>query len=238
MEEIINTHKGEYLSAHPKISYSKFHNKLVAVIEKSFITIHDSNEEFWGCGGLIEYKNKDICVHFILTAAHVIKYLCNETNNSIIKIPFNNLMQDNNNLSLELDIKLCPKVIDCCNDIALLKISPEKFSKAGYRFFQIIDNESLNICENMKVLVFGIPWNRMKRAYRKNREKNTQQIVVNGFQFPTRITRIENNSIYIDFPNDIILLKDSPKKGKNIDPSGLSGSLLWSYEKKGHILSA
>ena len=83
----------------------------------------------------------------------------------------------------------------------------------------------------MNVLIFGIPWNRIKRSYRKNRDMQTQQLVVNGFQFPTSITGKKNNSIFLSFPNDVIIYKEnSVIKGKNIDPSGLSGSIVWSYE--------
>ena len=231
MDTIIDTHKGEYLSSSKAITYKIFHNELIEKVSRLYITIHDSNEEFWGSGGLIEYKINDICIHFIITAAHVIKDICNKTGNAIIKIPFDNLRQDNNNLALTIDMLSLPHIIDTMNDIALIQISSENFTNTGYKFFPLDDKIKYNITENMNVLIFGIPWNRIKCSYRKNRDMQTQQLVVNGFQFPTSITGKKNNSIFLSFPNDVIIYKEnSVIKGKNIDPSGLSGSIVWSYE--------
>ena len=65
----------------------------------------------------------------------------------------------------------------------------------------------------------------------KNREMQTYQLVVNGFQFSTSISSIKNNFIFLNFPNDVTIYKENLEiKGKNIDPSGLSGAIIWSYE--------
>lgn len=220
MENIVDTNKGEYLSSPEKIQWSQFHNEIISQVSKSFVTIHDSEEGFWGCGGLIEYKSEKICIHFIITAAHVIKDLCDYNKNSKIIIPFDNLAQENKNLSLTVDLSLLPKLIDCVKDIALIRISPENFSNTGYTFFELEDKQKTLLHKEQPVLILGIPWNRIKRAYRKNREINTNQIVVNGFQFPTKITKVDDSYFCVAFPNDVEIYKNCEhKKGRNIDPS-------------------
>ena len=54
-----------------------------------------------------------------------------------------------------------PHIIDTINDIALIQISSENFKDTGYKFFSLDDKIIYKITENMDVLVFGIPWNRM-----------------------------------------------------------------------------
>lgn len=240
MNSYKDTSKGKYLaSINRKIrnNYKPFHNKLVEALEKAFTVIYDEKDNFIGCGAFIEYPYEDHVLRLLITAGHVLDDLKIAGNK--IKLPINYFLKQN---ETRPDEAMCaPLILDKNNhiidrefDIGVVQGFTDLY-REGYAYYKIktIDNDQDLI--GLDVLIMGINANRIEKAERKNREVGTGEILVNGFQMPTKIAKIDSPYFYINYPSTIFITKpdnfDAVLEARSPSPKGLSGSVVWDYSR-------
>lgn len=234
------TSKGSYLASTKAdiVKYYKpFHNSLVEELTRYFTVLLDDNQEFIGCGIFLVYIYDSRCSHFIVSAGHVISEIVKKEN---IKIPINYEINNNSDdekqgLVIRYPIK-DNYYIDEQYDIGIVH-GDFGCEKEGFKYYQLEAKSEFQNKENQDILIYGIPWNRYRKATKKFYLNQSENCVVNALQLPSKIMKLETDFFYIDYPNQLFYLSsqsgeikyDIPKEGNAPDPHGLSGSTIWDY---------
>lgn len=234
------TSKGSYLAstkADIVKCYKPFHNSLVGELTRYFTVLLDDNQEFIGCGIFLVYIYDSRCSHFIVSAGHVISEIVKKEN---IKIPINYEINNNSDdekqgLVIRYPIK-DNYYIDEQYDIGIVH-GDFGCEKEGFKYYQLEAKSEFQNKENQDILIYGIPWNRYRKATKKFYLNQSENCVVNALQLPSKIMKLETDFFYIDYPNQLFYLSsqsgeikyDIPKEGNAPDPHGLSGSTIWDY---------
>ena len=234
------TSKGSYLAstkADIVKCYKPFHNSLVEELTRYFTVLLDDNQEFIGCGIFLVYIYDSRCSHFIVSAGHVISEIVKKEN---IKIPINYEINNNSDdekqgLVIRYPIK-DNYYIDEQYDIGIVH-GDFGCEKEGFKYYQLEAKSEFQNKENQDILIYGIPWNRYRKATKKFYLNQSENCVVNALQLPSKIMKLETDFFYIDYPNQLFYLSsqsgeikyDIPKEGNAPDPHGLSGSTIWDY---------
>jgi hypothetical protein len=236
----MDTHKGRYFASPEKNIrdlYLTYHNDYIENISKHLITLWSDSkkEEFVGCGGLISLTTKQKKIDLVLTAGHVVKDLLNTYTR--IKIPinysiFNSELLNNECFSIDINEKNCS--INTKNDYSIIG-GFSNLIEVNYEFLDLQNNINKPI-ENEKALIFGCLGKKVDKAIRKKLETGQDDITVYAFQMPTKIVAVQSDYFEIIFPKTIYFAingnMDEIKEGHSPDPSGLSGSIVWSYSDK------
>lgn len=238
----MDTHKGRYFASPEKDIknlYLKNHNEYIEGINKHFITLWDDsenkNEQFIGCGGLIRIKTNTKKIDLIITAAHVIDDLLRTSTK--IKIPVNYLLSNYKSLNNEcfsiiINEKNCS--INMRNDYGIIG-GFSNLEEVDYRFYNL-ENGINQPIKNEQAVIFGCFARKVDKAIRKKIETCEDDIIVYVFQMPTKVIAVQKNCFEILFPKTMYFAingdMDNIKEGHAPDPSGLSGSIVWSYSEK------
>jgi hypothetical protein len=236
----MDTHKGRYLASperNIRDLYLINHNDYINNISKYLITLwtDSRNEKFIGCGGLISLKTNLRKIDLILTAGHVIKDLLNTSTK--IKIPinysiFNSKSSNSECFSIHINEKNCS--INTRNDYSIIG-GFSNLSEANYEFLDL-ENNIDELIENKRALIFWCIGKKVDKAIRKKNETRQEDITVYAFQMPTRIITVQRDYFEVIFPKTMYFAingnMDCISEGHFPDPSGLSGSIVWSYSDK------
>lgn len=240
MNSYTDTSEGKYLASINKEirnNYKPFHNKLVEALEKAFTVIYDEKDNFIGCGAFIEYPYEDHVLRLLITAEHVLSDLKIVGNK--IKLPINYFLKQNERWP---DEAMCASLIldennhitDREFDIGVVQGFTD-LDREGYAYYKIKTIYNDQDLTGLDVLIMGINANRIEKAERKNREVGTGEILVNGFQMPTKVDKVDSPYFYINYPSTIFITKpdnfDTVLEAQSPSPKGLSGSVVWDYSQ-------
>jgi hypothetical protein len=236
----MDTHKGRYFASPERDIRNLYlinHNGYIDNINKHLITLwaDNRNEEFIGCGGLISLKIDLKKINLILTTGHVIRDLL--TTSDKIKIPINYFIFNSKSLinecfSIGINEKNCS--INTKNDYSIIG-GFSNLIDVNYEFIDLKNSVTKPI-KDEKALIFGCLGKKVDKAIRKKNDTYQDDITVYAFQMPTKIITVQRDYFEIIFPKTMYFAingnMDDIKEGHSPDPSGLSGSIVWSYSNK------
>lgn len=197
-----------------------------------FTVLLDDNQEFIGYGIFLVYIYDSRYSHFIVSAGHVISEIVKKEN---IKIPINYEINNNSDDEKQGFVIRYPikgnYYIDEQYDIGIVH---GDFGCEKDKYYQLEAKTGFQNKENQDILIYGIPWNRYRKATKKFYLNQSENCVVNALQLPSKIMKLETDFFYIDYPNQLFYLSsqsgkikhDRSKEGNAPDPHGLSGSTI------------
>jgi hypothetical protein len=234
-----DTSKGRYFASinkDLKNNYSVFHKQYIEFIERNMITIFDYKEYFYGCGGLIKYNGCNL----LLTADHVISCIKQSNLDSKIKVPINyiNNLESKKQESLVSTISKDTYYGNSQYDFGVF-LGFDSLKEDGYEFIEL-NNDNIGIPKNGNdILLIGIPDKRIVKAIHKTKHISDENVLVNGFQLPTIINKVTEIDFEISYPTTFYIYNedsDDVREARSPDPSGMSGSFIWSYNKNKYDL--